>query len=248
MASQAAGTGVAVLRETTAEASAVYLAEKANAHKAGMNSAQHITLQKRGAELAAELKEMSGRKPTFAETEQMIQKIDAYKREVDNNGNTTYLESIYHQQTTKPIRMETRKFGVVEYKVKSQIQDEPVNHLKNVLGPYGYEPITDTKNPGDPSGRVSHYEVLDTALHNWRVSSQEQGKGSTDFPARQLRFQRNGRRPWIHRCGKKAARLITNKLHCSLNRAGTTWRHQWQENVKIKPTRISLLRKVNVKL
>ncbi|HSE39826.1 MAG TPA: hypothetical protein VLH08_03610 [Acidobacteriota bacterium] len=176
IASKAAGAGVAVLRDTTENASAVHVAEKANAHVTdGIKRTQHIALEKKGAELATELKQMSAGKPSFAESERMIQKIDQYKREVDNaGGNDAYLHGLYFQETVKPPRMEIRKFGVLEYKVKSQFQDEPVNHMKDLLGAYGYEPITATKDPGHPEGRISHYEVLDTALHNWRVSSPEQ--------------------------------------------------------------------------
>lgn len=175
MASDAAGAGVDVLRNTTANASAEIIADKANAHiKSGMQKVQDITLSKRGGELAEELKQMSSGKPTFDESQRLIQKIDTFKREVDKAGNDIYLHPLYFQNTVKPTKMDTHSFGPLKWQVKSQFQDEPESNLKNLLGAYGYEAKEGNRNPGDREGRITQNEILDTALHNWRVSSQEE--------------------------------------------------------------------------
>ncbi len=72
------------------DAKAIDLLHKANAHVMdGMGKAQEITkhyreatLQKKGEELATELKQLASGKPSFEESERMIQKIDAYNSEL----------------------------------------------------------------------------------------------------------------------------------------------------------------------
>jgi hypothetical protein len=162
-AADAAKAGAKAIGDTTANAAAAHaahLAEKANQYvQAGLSEARRITNDpdRKATELADEVdrvglgyeKNAAYRaaakigdqnftppfKPNFDESERMIKKINAFRREA--SPTTVQASGLYSKEKA----------------------------LERMLGPYGYSPSL--------QGQYTQTEILDTALHNWRVSSPE---------------------------------------------------------------------------
>ena len=145
-----ANAGVGLLRESVAAGAATQVAEKELAER-----------NKRGAELAAEVKRVGSGNASFAEKEQLIQKIDAYRRE----GNVDDIVSpLYNQETQKAPRMEERPIlpgSSIKVKVplpkiaQNDPSDNLTGGLTGLLGPYGYSRIIYSHEPGeDPANHT----------------------------------------------------------------------------------------------
>jgi hypothetical protein len=191
--------GAHAIGNVAADAGVVHLAEKANAHiMEGIGKQKEIILQKKGEDLATEVKRVASGKPSFAESERVIQKIDSYRREVKEAGREHLLETsgLYHQEIRKAPRMTTREMFGHKVQVKSPFQEKSEDSMTVLLGAYGYDKKLSTRESVEPGvAKISQEEILDTALHNWRVSTQEERQALQPFARPPITTPKNWKTP-----------------------------------------------------
>ena len=164
-----------------ADAAFMNAANQANDHlMKGVARAKDITIEKKGQELAADIKRLGSGKPSFEEKEQLIQKISEYRRQASE----TQLQQspIFTQETMRAPAIQVKEFGPLKYEVKVPEQvlnkfehpgERMTGGLTTLLGPYGYHWTNpDSRVPGEDRG-TTPTDMLDTALHNWRATKPE---------------------------------------------------------------------------
>jgi len=152
----AAARGIGNATSAIATANVVNQTEKANQHiQAGLANAREKAL-------IADIKRVGSGNATYAEKEQLIMKIDSFRREEPNQ-----IRNLYGLETYKTDEALSQSLGRREQDVKGG--------LTEVLGPYGYSSIDESRlNPGDHLAlKTTQTEILDTALYNWGVSRPE---------------------------------------------------------------------------
>lgn len=156
-------SGARVIGATTAFIAGTRKLEEADQHvQAGVAKAHEIAIDHRGKELAAEIKRVGSGNSTFAEKEELIKKIDAFRHEASD----AQLQPLYQQESLKP-----RNLAYEERLGRQETTEERAKGgLTELLGPYRYQRTNDSRSTPNESLKTTQKEVLETALHNWSVT------------------------------------------------------------------------------